>query len=163
MLFRSVSQSRYPGRVSVVRDHASNQLIRSIIALRSIKEDCEIVELEKAAAAGYEMHVKAMRMAKAGRWEQTIAGTVEGISMAHGGIVSFPVILSQNGQILHNHDHSKILETGRLLVCDCGAESTMHYASDNTRTTPVGGKFSSRQREIYEIVLAANNNTLLIS
>ena len=56
-------------RAAVVRDHASTPLIRAIIALRSVKEPCEIEELEKAAAAGYEMQVKAMKMAKVGRWE----------------------------------------------------------------------------------------------
>ncbi|HOG20784.1 MAG TPA: aminopeptidase P family protein [Salinivirgaceae bacterium] len=146
-------------RAAVVRDHASTPLIRAIIALRSVKEPCEIEELEKAAVAGYEMQVKAMKMAKVGRWEQTIAGTIEGISLAHGGVPSFPIILSQNGQILHNHSHNNILEAGRLVVCDCGAESLLHYASDHTRTTPVGGKFTDRQKEIYEIVLAANNAT----
>ncbi len=147
-------------KATVIKDHASIPLIRAIINLRSVKEPCEIEELEKASVAGYEMQVKAMRMAKVGRWEQTIAGTIEGISLAYGGITSFPIILSQNGQILHNHSHNNILKAGRLMVCDCGAESLLHYASDHTRTTPVGGKFTNRQKEIYEIVLAANNNAM---
>jgi Xaa-Pro aminopeptidase len=103
------------------------------------------------------MHVTAMKMAKPGVWEQEIAGTIEGIAAAGGGMVSFPVILSQNGETLHNHDHSQLLEKGRLMLVDAGAESLLHYASDFTRTMPVGGKFSQKQREIYEIVLAANN------
>ncbi len=138
-------------------EYASLELIKAVIALRSVKEDCEINELIKAANAGYEMHVAAMKMAKAGVWEQKIAGTIEGISLAHGSVPSFPIILSQNGETLHNHDHSNILEEGRLMLVDAGAESTMKYASDFTRTSPVGGKFSQKQREIYEIVLAANN------
>jgi Xaa-Pro aminopeptidase len=104
------------------------------------------------------MHVTAMKMAKDGVWEQTIAGTIEGIANAGGGMVSFPVILSQNGETLHNHDHSKNLRNGRLLLVDAGAEVGSHYASDFTRTVPVGGKFTAQQREIYEIVLAANNH-----
>jgi Xaa-Pro aminopeptidase len=98
-----------------------------------------------------------MKMAQPGTWEQKIAGTIEGISLAGGGMTSFPIILSQNGETLHNHDHSQILKEGKLMLCDAGAESLLHYASDFTRTTPVGGKFSQKQREIYEIVLAANN------
>ncbi|MDD4426677.1 MAG: M24 family metallopeptidase [Mariniphaga sp.] len=70
---------------------------------------------------------------------------------------SFPVILTQNGETLHNHNHSQRLQKGRLVLTDAGAESLLHYASDFTRTVPVGGKFSPKQREIYEIVLAANN------
>lgn len=142
------------------KENASNQLIRAIIALRSIKDSGEIAELDKIANVGYEMHVKAMRMAREGRWEQTIAGTIEGIALANGGMTSFPVILSQNGQILHNHDHSQTLKNGRLMLCDAGAESIMRYASDHTRTSPVGGKFTTRQREIYEIVLNANNGAM---
>ena len=140
-----------------VNEHASFELVKTVISLREIKEAVEIAEIEKACATGYEMHVMAMKMAHAGTWEQKIAGTIEGIAIAGGNMASFPIILSQHGETLHNHDHSLILEEGKLLVVDAGAESVMHYASDFTRTTPVGGKFTQKQREIYEIVLAANN------
>jgi len=73
-----------------------------------------------------------------------------------GNPPSFPVILSMNGETLHNHKHHQILEEGRLMVTDCGAETTMHYAGDITRTVPVGGIFSPLQRDIYNIVLEAN-------
>lgn len=142
---------------NVIREHTSEELIKAVVALRSIKEPHEIEEIRRACATGYEMHVTAMKMAQPGVWEQHIAGTIEGIAVAGGGMVSFPVILSQNGETLHNHDHSQTLEKGRLMLTDAGAESLMHYASDFTRTTPVGGKFTPMQREIYEIVLAANN------
>lgn len=143
--------------VSKLKDYSSVELIKGIVALRSVKDIQEIAEIEKACAVGFQMHVKAMKMAKAGVWEQTIAGTIEGIANAGGGMVSFPVILSQNGETLHNHNHSNYLENGRLLLVDAGAEVGSHYASDYTRTMPVGGKFTQKQREIYEIVLAANN------
>jgi len=142
-----------------ITQYASSELIKAIVALRSIKEDVEIEEIKKACATGYEMHLAAMKMAKPGIWEQTIAGKIEGISLSGGGIVSFPVILSQNGETLHNHGHSGILKEGKMMLVDAGAESPLHYASDFTRTTPVNGKFSRQQREIYEIVLAANNKT----
>lgn len=140
-----------------VQNHASLELIKAVISIREIKEAQEVEEIKKACATGYEMHVAAMRMAQPGTWEQKIAGTMEGISFAGGGMPSFPIILSQNGETLHNHDHSQILEKGRLMLCDAGAESLLHYASDFTRTTPVGGTFTNMQREIYEIVIAANN------
>ena len=140
-----------------VNEKASLPLIKAIVSLRSIKDAGEIAEIEKACAVGCQMHVTAMKMAQAGEWEQRIAGTIEGIAMSGGGMTAFPIILSQNGETLHNHNHSQILEKGRLLITDAGAESALHYASDFTRTTPVGGKFTTKQREIYEIVLAANN------
>lgn len=143
--------------VNHVAEKASLPLIKAIVSLRSIKDSEEIAEIEKACAVGYQMHVTAMKMALPGEWEQRIAGTIEGIAMSGGGMTAFPIILSQNGETLHNHNHSQLLEKGRLLITDAGAESALHYACDFTRTTPVGGKFTTKQREIYEIVLAANN------
>ncbi len=140
-----------------IAGHASLELIKAVIDLRSIKETVEVEEIRRACITGYNMHVTAMKMAKPGTWEQEIAGAIEGLAVAGGGMISFPVILSQNGETLHNHDHSQLLEKGRLMLVDAGAESLLHYASDFTRTVPVGGKFSQKQREIYEIVLAANN------
>lgn len=139
------------------KSQSSVELIKAVVDLRSIKDQYEIVELEKAAAIGYEMHVTAMRMAKPGVSEREIFGTIEGIALAKGSGTSFPIILSQNGETLHNHDHSQILEKGRLMLTDAGAESTMHYACDFTRTVPVGGKFSQKQKDIYQIVVDAIN------
>lgn len=140
-----------------INAYASLDFVKAVIAIREVKEAQEVTEIEKACAIGYDMHVAAMKMAHPGVWEQKIAGTIEGIAIAGGSMTAFPIILSQNGETLHNHNHSQYLEKGRLIITDAGAESTMHYASDFTRTTPVGGKFTQKQREIYEIVLAANN------
>jgi len=139
-----------------VKDYVSDELVKAVIKLRSIKDKYEIAEIEKAVDIAYDMHTTAMKMAKVGVVEREIAGTMEGISLAQGGPVSFPVILTINGQTLHNHYHGNTLTEGRMMIADAGAETTMHYASDITRTTPVGGKFSQRQKEIYEVVLNAN-------
>jgi Xaa-Pro aminopeptidase len=106
------------------------------------------------------MHTAGMKMAKPGVVEQEIVGVIEGISISHGGPPSFPVILSVDGQTLHNHYHGNTLAEGRMMVIDAGHESALCYASDITRTVPVGGKFSQRQKEIYEIVLKANTDTI---
>jgi Xaa-Pro aminopeptidase len=135
---------------------ASTELVKAVVSLRSIKEACEIEEIEMAVGIAHDMHVAAMKMCKHGIKEQDIFGAIEGIAFAKGAGPSFPIILSINGQTLHNHSHQNILKEGRLMVVDCGAETNMHYASDITRTTPVGGIFSDRHREIYEIVLEAN-------
>ena len=139
------------------KEGASTALIKAVVALRIRKEVCEIAEMEKACKVGYDMHVAAMTMCRRGVKEHTIAGFIEGKAIADGYMPSFPVILSQNGETLHNHDHSQILTDGRLLVIDAGAETTSHYASDFTRTLPAGGRFTPKQKEIYNIVLEANN------
>jgi Xaa-Pro aminopeptidase len=139
-----------------LRENVSIELIKGVIKLRMVKDDLEIKEIEKMIDVAWLMHTTAMKMAKAGVVEQEIAGLIEGIALSHGGPVSFPVILSINGQTLHNHYHGNTLTEGRMLVIDAGCESGLHYASDITRTVPVGGKFSERQKEIYETVLNAN-------
>jgi len=138
------------------KEEASALLIKSVVELRSVKEDIEVAEIESFMDVAYEMHTTAMKMAKEGVREQQIAGCIEGIAMSNGGYVSFPVICSIHGETLHNHCHENILKNGDLLLVDAGAESPAHYATDHTRTIPVGGKFSPKQKEIYEIVLAAN-------
>ena len=136
--------------------HASEELVESVVALRLIKEDCEIAEIDKACEIGYLMHTEARRGCKPGVLEQEIVGRMEGITLSKGWGVSFPTILSQNGETLHNHSHHQIITPGRLLVVDAGAESNAHYASDFTRTYPCSGKFTTKQREIYDIVQQAN-------
>lgn len=143
--------------------HSSLELTKAVIKMRSIKDAGEIEEIKKACAIGYDMHVMAMKMAMPGTWEQTISGALEGIAIAQGTASPYPIILSQHGEVLHNHGHENILEEGRLMVVDAGGESLMHYASDFTRTTPVGGKFNQQQREIYNIVLAANDRATALS
>jgi Xaa-Pro aminopeptidase len=108
----------------------------------------------------YEMHTTAMKMARPGIVESDISGAIEGIALQRGSGVAFPVILSVNGQILHNHAHGNIMQEGDLLVNDSGAQTNMNYAGDITRTIPVSGKFTSMQRDIYEIVLKAQVDSI---
>jgi Xaa-Pro aminopeptidase len=139
---------------------SSVDLIRAVISMRSIKEQAEIDEIEKAIAIAWEMHTTAMKMCKPGVKEQDIFGVIEGIALSKGGGTSFPIILSVDGQTLHNHNHSNILQKGRMMVTDAGAETNLHYSSDITRTTPVGGRFNQKQKDIYEIVLKANTESI---
>jgi Xaa-Pro aminopeptidase len=138
-----------------VEGEASPELVREVIKMRSVKSAEEIGEIEKAVNIAGDMHTIAMIMARPGVYEREIAGRIEGISLAHGNPVSFPVILSIEGQTLHNHYHGNILQKNRIMVTDAGSETDMHYASDITRSVPVGGKFLPDQKDIYEIVLSA--------
>ncbi|MFP4620153.1 MAG: aminopeptidase P family protein [Bacteroidales bacterium] len=142
---------------SETENFVSEELIKTVIEMRSIKDQYEIEELEKAAAIGYQMHVTAMKMCKPGIYEREISGVLEGIPRTHDGMISFPVILTQHGETLHNHYHGNMLEEGRMMLTDAGGETNMHYASDVTRTIPINGKFDERQKGIYNIVLEANN------
>ncbi|GHT72613.1 Xaa-Pro dipeptidase [Bacteroidia bacterium] len=141
----------------------SVELTKAVVAMRLIKSKEELMELENAGKIGYAMHIVAMKMCQPGVSEQEIAGTIEGLAIADGNRVSFPTILSMNGQTLHNHDHSGILSLGRLMLCDAGAENNNHYASDFTRTTAVGGKYSEKQKNIHNIVLEALNASIAMA
>ena len=146
-----------------VKNYESRELVHAVINQRSIKEACEIEELDRVSEVGYNMQVAAMRLATPGNHEHVIAGILEGIAHSFGYMTSFSTILSQNGQTLHNEDHSQVLSHGRLLLVDCGAESDLHYASDHTRVTPVSGKFTNEQLAVYNTVLAAHDYAIELS
>lgn len=132
---------------------ASMELIKAVVALRSVKSEEEVLEIERALGISHEMYAAVMQMARPGVYEREITGKIEGIVGSHGAHISFPIILSINGETLHNHYHGNVLKLNRLLVADSGAESSEHYASDITRTFPVGGTFTPEQRDIYQVVL----------
>ena len=131
-------------------------LTKAIISMRLVKEDCEIEVIDDACNLGYEMHTVARNSIVPGILEQEIVGKMDGVTLSKGWGVSFPTILTQHGETLHNHLHDKIIEPGKLMVIDAGAESNVHYASDFTRTYPTSGKFTAKQREIYQIVCDCN-------
>jgi Xaa-Pro aminopeptidase len=131
----------------------SVQLIKAVISQRSIKNTAEVAEIEKAVNTTIDMQLEAMRYAKEGMTEANVAGKIHGLAISTGGNLSFPTILTVNGQILHNHYSNTVLRNGQLVLCDCGAETSMHYAGDLTRTFPVCKTFSAIQKEIYALVL----------
>ncbi|MCK4336450.1 MAG: Xaa-Pro dipeptidase, partial [Candidatus Aminicenantes bacterium] len=163
-LYRSDSVLKTAAWLGVGEKDARNgfsvELIKAIVEQRSIKIAEEIDEMEKAHDTTYQMYEEAMKTTKPGLYERDIAGKMEGIVLAAGCHIAFPTILTINGQILHNHYHGNKLEDGRLLVVDSGAESPMNYASDITRTFPVNGKFTPKQKDIYEIVYNAQMSSI---
>ena len=142
------------------KESASMELINAVVKMRSTKEQQEIEELERAATIGYKMHTTAMRLTKPGLTEKYIGGQVDGVAHSYGAMVSFPTIFSQHGEIMHGNPSMAVLESGRLALCDAGAETINNYCSDNTRTYPVNGKFTQRQLEIYSIVEACHDYVL---
>ena len=142
------------------KESASMELINAVVKMRSTKEQQEIEELERAATIGYKMHTTAMRLIKPGLTEKYIGGQVDGVAHSYGAMVSFPTIFSQHGEIMHGNPSMAVLESGRLALCDAGAETINNYCSDNTRTYPVNGKFTQRQLEIYSIVEACHDYVL---
>lgn len=137
-------------------EKASVELIQAVVEQRNIKSPEEIEEIEKAVNISADMHLASMKMAKPGMYEYEIAAEIHRVAQASNGQLAFPIILTVNGQTLHNHYHGNRLEEGMMLLNDSGAETDMHYAGDLSHTFPVGKKFTPRQKEIYEIALTAH-------
>ena len=145
------------------RAQASVKLIMAVVNQRAVKTPEEIAEIERASAIGYEMHTTAMKMCRPGTSEQEIAGRISGIASSKGCMVSFQSIVSMHGEIMHGYPSPRPLEAGRLLLCDAGAETNENYCSDNTRTTPISGRFTQRQKEIYSIVEQCHDYALTLA
>jgi len=155
--YRPESLARLSGLLGAppqeIKKNVSAELIRAVVAQRSVKSEEEIGEMEKALAVTRKMYLSALTTVRPGLYERDIVGAVDGIALAHGLQTAFPTILSVNVHVFHNPHHHNKLQKGRLLVMDAGASSALGYASDITRTIPVSGIFTQKQRGIYEIVL----------
>lgn len=138
-----------------LKDYVSTPLRRAVASLRSVKSDAEVAEIELALAVTHAMYQAGYAAARPGARESAVRGAMEGVARSSGVPFSFPPIISVRGETLHNHHHGNRMEKGHLLVMDSGAESPRHYAADITRTIPVGGRFTDRQRGIYDAVLGA--------
>ncbi|NEM97709.1 aminopeptidase P family protein [Pontibacter burrus] len=128
-------------------------LIETIVAQRSIKSEAEIQEIEKAVTFTSRMHRSVMQFAREGMKEHEVASEAIRYAEATGNLLSFPVICTTQGQILHNHYRGNTLKANDMLLLDAGIQTAAGYAGDMTRTFPVGPTFTERQRELYQVVL----------
>jgi len=141
---------------TMVNQKASIALIKAVVAQRAVKADAEIQQIEAALDIASDMHAMAMKMSKAGTYEKEVVGAMAGLAYSRGSsIMAYPAIFTINGHILHNPYHGNKMREGDLVINDSGVESTLHYASDITRTFPVSDKFTRKQTEIYSIVFEA--------
>ena len=130
--------------------------------MRLIKEAAEISILKKAASISNHAHRAAMAFASPGKNESEVGALMEYIFRkegGHGNAYESIVAGGDNANILHYVDNNMALNDGELLLIDAGAEFHL-YASDITRTFPVNGTYSSIQKELYEIVLNAEESAI---
>jgi Xaa-Pro aminopeptidase len=138
-----------------VRNGVSRELVEAVVRQRLVKEEVEIAEIEDALRVTDSMHRAAMAAAGPGRYEYEIAGEMQGVALAAGRQQAFTPIVTVRGEVLHNHSYDHVLADGQMLLNDSGVESPRFYASDITRTSPVSGRFTAVQAEVYETVLRA--------
>ncbi len=134
---------------------ASQELVRAVIGQRSVKTEAEIAEIEDALDVTAKMYAAAMSATRPGRSEAKIAAELMKPAMEANRQLAFPPIVTVRGEVLHNESYANPLTAADMLLVDSGAESPRWYASDITRTFPVNGHFEPQQRDVYEIVLAA--------
>ena len=147
--------------INLIGSSASEAFIKAVVAQRSIKNKGEIEQIENALEITCDMQTLAMRMSRPGLNERDVVGAMAGIAYSRGSAgLAFPIIFSVEGQILHNPHHDNVMQAEDMVVNDSGAESSMHYASDITRTIPVSGAFTQKQKEIYAIVLNAQQEAI---
>lgn len=141
-----------------VAAQTSVELVRAVAAQRSIKEEAEVTEIESALSVTALMYRATLRAAGPGLTEAQVAAAHQMEAIAADRQQAFNPIVTVSGEVLHNTTYANTLANGDLLLVDSGSESSRFYASDITRTMPVSGHFSGLQRDVYEVVLAANMN-----
>lgn len=132
--------------------------------MRLVKSEAEIQVMREAARISVRAHQRAMRFVKAGRFEYQVAAELHHEFAMHGAAApAYGTICGsgENACILHYTENSDELKDGDLLLIDAGAEY-QGYAADITRTFPVNGKFTEPQRQLYEVVLRAQEASLAV-
>lgn len=162
--YRAVNQIKLSTLLNIalptVKDNYSLKLVKAIIAQRSFKSDFELAEMEKSCDISADMHLAAMKYAQAGMKEYEVAAQVQRVAMENGASLAYPIILTVNGETLHNHYHGNTLAPGHLVLIDAGAENDIHYAGDLTRTFPVSSTFTEQQKNIYNLVIKMMDNSI---
>jgi Xaa-Pro aminopeptidase len=133
------------------------QLAKAIISLRLIHDDGALAELRKAAAVTVEAHKAGMAATIHAQIEAQVRAAMEQVIIANNMTTSYNSIVTVHGEVLHNEQYHHSLQPTDLILADVGAETETGWAGDVTRTWCVNGKFSSTQRDIYDIVLAAHD------
>jgi Xaa-Pro aminopeptidase len=129
--------------------------------MRVIKDDWEAAQLKKAIEVTALALRRAMSTVRPGQKEYDVQAEIEYVFMKNGLSPGFPSIVGSgpNSTILHYVDNNRTLEDGDLLLMDVGA-ACRGYVADVTRTIPVNGKFSPDQKELYSLVLRANQEAI---
>lgn len=136
------------------------ELGQAIVKLRSRHDDLALQELRSSAVVSVTAHKAGMACTRQSQTEAEIRGAMEGVIIAHNMTCAYNSIVTVHGEVLHNETYQNSLQPGDLLLADVGAETPNGWAADITRTWAVSGKFSSAQKDIYEIVLKAHDDCI---
>jgi Xaa-Pro aminopeptidase len=136
------------------------KLANAMIELRLIHDAFAIAQVREAVATTVAAHKAGMRATPKAKREAQVRAVIEGIMVAEDVSPAYGSIVTVHGEVLHNEQYHHAITPGELLLVDAGAESSMGWSSDITRTWPTAGHFSPTQRAIYEVVLAAHDRCI---
>jgi Xaa-Pro aminopeptidase/Xaa-Pro dipeptidase len=136
------------------------ELVKAIASLRLCHDAGALSMLRQAAAVSVEAHKEGMKATPTAKVEAAVRGAMEGLIIAHNMTCAYSSIVTVHGEVLHNEHYHHPLQPGDLLLADVGAETMAGWAADITRTWPVTGKFSTTQRDLYDVVLAAHDTCI---
>jgi Xaa-Pro aminopeptidase len=137
-------------------EEPSVDFIRAVVNMRKNKTAEEIAEIEKACNFTADMHIAAMKAAKPGKYEYEVAAALEAVAQANGCPLAFPTICTVHGETLHNHYHGHLIKPGDMVLVDAGCELPSGYCGDMSSTICVDDKYTSRQKDVYDIQVAAH-------
>jgi Xaa-Pro aminopeptidase len=150
VLGRAVGEARMPQPQDI-------RLLEAVIGLRLQQDDGALEQIQQAIAVTVAAHQAGMRATQQAKAEAQIRAAIEAEMIAAQMSPAYGSIVTTHGEVLHQELSANDLESGSLLLVDAGAETTLGWASDVTRTWPISGDWSATQRDIYDIVLAAHD------
>ena len=136
------------------------ELAKAIVQLRSQHDDLALQQLRDSAEVSVLAHKAGMQATRHFSTEAQIRSAMEGVIIAHNMTCAYNSIVTVHGEVLHNETYQNSLQPGDLLLADVGAETANGWAADITRTWAVAGKFSSTQKDLYQIVLQAHDDCI---
>ncbi len=133
------------------------ELAKAVVELRLTHDRAGLAEIRNAVSVTVEAHKAGMAATSTAETEAQVRAAMEAAIVAHNMTTSYNSIVTVRGEVLHNESYENSLQPNDLLLADVGAETRTGWAADVTRTWAVSGKFSSTQRDIYDVVLAAHD------
>lgn len=139
---------------------ADRQLAEAIVQVRMRQDEGAMAAMRQAVGVTIAAHRAGMAATRLVPTEAAVRSAMEQVILAENMTTAYNSIVTIQGEVLHNEVYHHPIAPGDLLLADVGAETRGGWAADVTRTWPVAGRFSSTQRDLYEVVLAANQGAI---
>ncbi len=138
-------------------EHWDDDIVQAIVSLRLQHDDAALEGIKQAVAVTQAAHLAGMRSTRSAKTEADIRAAMESVILSHNMTTAYNSIVTVHGEVLHNEHYHHAIAPNDLILADVGAETAGGWAADVTRTWSASGKFSSTQRDLYQVVLAAHD------